>query len=156
MFTGDRSGDFLYAALYRAGLTNQPTSVSSDDGLKLTDVYITAAARCAPPGNKPIPGELHNCRPYLVEEMRLLRRARVIVPLGKIAFDNSLHALEAMGAALPTPRPAFAHSAEYVLGAHTLIASYHPSRRNTQTGLLTQAMFDRVIRRARRVAGLHS
>ncbi|HET7089397.1 MAG TPA: uracil-DNA glycosylase [Anaerolineae bacterium] len=155
MFTGDRSGSFLYSALYRTGLANQPTSVSRDDGLKLTDVYITAATRCAPPDNKPTPGELHNCRPYLVEELRLLQRARVIVPLGRIAFDNSLRALEAVGASVLSPRPRFAHGATCrveTCHVHTLIASYHPSRRNTQTGLLTPVMFDRIFQHARALA----
>src|SRR5512137_2045839 len=105
MFTGDRSGDFLYAALHRAGFANQPIAVSRDDGLQLIDAYIAAAGRCAPPDNKPTPEELNNCRPYLIEELRLLKKARVIVALGKIAFDNVLAALADRGVVIPRPRP---------------------------------------------------
>ena len=154
MFTGDRSGDFLYAALHRAGFANQPVAVSRDDGLQLIDVYIAASGRCAPPDNKPTREELDNCRPYLIEELRLLKNARVIVALGKIAFDNALLALAALadrGAELPKPRPAFGHEAIYQVDRYTLIGSYHPSQRNTQTGLLTPPMFDRVFHRARRL-----
>ena len=147
MFTGDRSGDFLYAALHRAGFANQPTSVSSGDGLQLRDVYIAAAARCAPPDNKPTPGELDNCRPYLVEELRLLKDVRAIVALGKVAFDNVLRAIDVP---LPTPRPAFKHGATYRVGPYTVIASYHPSQRNTSTGLLTRPMFDRIFKLAQK------
>ncbi len=149
MFTGDRSGDFLYAALHRAGFANQPTATSRDDGLQLIDAYITAAARCAPPDNQPTPEELNNCRPYLIEELRLLQNVCVIVALGKIAFDNVLVALAGRGVAIPKPRPAFGHEAVYQIDRTTLIASYHPSQRNTQTGLLTPPMFDRVFTRAR-------
>ena len=155
MFTGDRSGDFLYAALHRAGLANRPTSISRDDGLTLTDVYITAATRCAPPDNKPSPTELDNCRPYLIEELKLLKNVRVVVALGQVAFDNALRALEAVGASLPSPRSRFAHGATCRVETwhvHTLIASYHPSRRNTQTGLLTPVMFDRIFQHARTLA----
>jgi uracil-DNA glycosylase family 4 len=149
MFTGDRSGDFLYAALHRAGFANQPTATSRDDGLHLIDAYIAAAGRCAPPDNKPTPEELANCRPYLIEELRLLKNARLIVALGKIAFDNVLLALADRGVAIPKPRPAFGHAAVHQLDRYTLIGSYHPSQRNTQTGLLTPAMFDRVFQRAK-------
>jgi uracil-DNA glycosylase family 4 len=149
MFTGDRSGDFLYAALHRAGFANQPISTSRDDGLHLINAYIAAAGRCAPPDNKPTPEELDNCRPYLIEELRLLKNARVIVALGKIAFDNVLLALADRGVAIPKPRPAFGHEVIHRLGDDTLIGSYHPSQRNTQTGLLTPAMFDRVFRRTK-------
>ncbi|HTP11845.1 MAG TPA: uracil-DNA glycosylase [Anaerolineae bacterium] len=149
MFTGDRSGDFLYAALHRAGFANQPIATSRDDGLQLSDVYIAASGRCAPPDNKPTREELDNCRPYLIEELRLLKNARVIVALGKIAFDNVLLALADRGVAIPKPRPAFGHEAIYRLDDYTLIGSYHPSQRNTQTGLLTPAMFDRVFRQAK-------
>ena len=151
MFTGDRSGDFLYAALYRAGFANQPIAVSRDDGLQLIDAYIAASGRCAPPDNKPSPEEIDNCRPYLIKELRLLKKARVIVALGKIAFDNVLLALADLGAELPKPRPTFGHEAIYQLDRYTLIGSYHPSQRNTQTGLLTPPMFDRVFHRARRL-----
>jgi uracil-DNA glycosylase family 4 len=149
MFTGDRSGDFLYAALHHTGFANQPISTSRDDGLKLRDVYIAAAGRCAPPDNKPTLEEIRNCRPYLSEELRLLKHARVIVALGKLAFDNALLVLVDRGAAIPKPRPAFGHAAVHRLGDYTLIASYHPSQRNTQTGLLTPAMFDQVFQHAK-------
>ena len=151
MFTGDRSGDFLYAALHRAGFANQPIATARDDGLQLRDAYIAAAGRCAPPDNKPTTAELNNCRPYLIEEMRLLKNAHVIVALGKIAFDNVLLALANRSVVIPKPRPAFGHEVIYQLGDDTLIGSYHPSQRNTQTGLLTPAMFDRVFQRAKDV-----
>lgn len=149
MFTGDRSGDFLYAALHRAGFANQPIATSRDDGLQLIDCYIAAAGRCAPPDNKPTPEELDNCRPYLIEELRLLTQACVIVALGKIAFDTVLMVLADRGVAIPKPRPTFGHEVIYRLGGYTLIGSYHPSQRNTQTGLLTPAMFDRIFQRAK-------
>ncbi|MBI4787970.1 MAG: uracil-DNA glycosylase [Chloroflexi bacterium] len=148
VFTGDSSGDFLYAALHRAGFANQPTAVHRDDGLTLADAYIVAVIRCAPPDNKPRPDEIAHCRNYLDRELELLSNVRVIVALGKLAFDNTLAALSRRGIAIPTPRPAFGHNRAYRLGEITLIASYHPSQRNTQTGLLTRAMFDRVFRRA--------
>ncbi|HEY6040786.1 MAG TPA: uracil-DNA glycosylase [Anaerolineae bacterium] len=151
MFTGDSSGNFLYRALHQAGMANQPDSVSRTDGLSLADVYITASARCAPPDNKPTREEFDNCRPYLIAELRLLKKVRVIIALGQIAFENALLALAANGEAMPQPRPKFGHARVYSIGAYTLIASYHPSQRNTQTGLLTRAMFDRVFRRARLV-----
>ena len=142
VFTGDRSGDFLYAALHRAGFANQPTSVSADDGLRLRDVYISAAVRCAPPDNKPLPVEFDACRPYLAAELRLLSHARVIFALGKIAFDSALRVLTDAGVAVPSPRPTFGHAVAYALGRYYLVSSYHPSQRNTQTGLLTPAMMD--------------
>ncbi len=151
MFTGDRSGDFLYGALHRAGFANQPIAFSRDDGLQLRDAYIAAAGRCAPPDNKPTREELDNCRPYLLEELRLLKNVRVIVALGKVAFENVLLALAALaerGVEIPKPRPTFAHEAVYSLDRYALIGSYHPSQRNTQTGLLTPVMFDRVFERA--------
>ncbi len=151
MFTGDHSGDFLYSALHRAGFANRPTATSRDDGLELVDVYLTNVARCAPPANRPTPDELARCRPYLVEELRLVEQARVILALGQIAFDNALRAIAALGVALPSPHPAFAHGAATRIGERTLIASYHPSQRNTATGLLTRAMFDRILKQARRV-----
>jgi len=149
MFTGDRSGDFLYAALHRAGFANQPIAISRNDGLQLIDAYIAASGRCAPPDNKPTLEELNNCRPYLTEELRLLKNVCVIVALGKIAFDNVLAALADRGVVIPRPRPAFGHEAVDQIDRYTLIASYHPSQRNTQTGLLTPLMFDRVFKRAR-------
>jgi uracil-DNA glycosylase family 4 len=149
MFTGDRSGDFLYATLHRAGFASQPIATARDDGLQLIDAYIAAAGRCAPPDNKPTPEELDNCRPYLIAELRLLKKTRVIVALGKIAFDNVLLALVDQGVTIPKPRPAFGHAVIQRLGDYTLIGSYHPSQRNTQTGLLTPAMFDQVFQRAK-------
>ncbi len=148
IFTGDGSGDFLFAALYRAGLANQPTSVRADDGLRLNDVYITATARCAPPENKLRPDEIANCREYLDRELALLPNVRVLVALGRVGFDACLDLLARRGVPVGKPRPAFAHARLYRLGDYALIASYHPSRRNTQTGLLTTAMFDRVFRQA--------
>jgi uracil-DNA glycosylase family 4 len=145
MFTGDRSGDFLYAALYRAGLANQPTSVSADDGLQLHGAYISAPVHCAPPDNKPLPTEYDNCRPYLAADLRLLRQVKVIFALGKIAFDNVLRVLVDAGAALPSPRPAFGHARAYRVGRYHVVSSYHPSQRNTQTGLLTTAMMDAAL-----------
>lgn len=149
MFTGDGSGDFLTPALFRAGFANQPTSTHVGDGLKLKDLYIIATAHCAPPDNKPTPQEIANCRPYFVQHLALLKNARVILALGKIAFDGILTTLDEMGLSLPSPRPTFAHGAQYDLGKYILIASYHPSRQNTQTGRLTAAMLDEVFRRVR-------
>jgi uracil-DNA glycosylase len=150
MFTGDGSGDFLTPALHRAGFANQPTSVQIGDGLKLHDLYIVAVAHCAPPSNKPTPQEIANCRPYLVEHLRLLKDLQVIVALGKIAFDGVLRTLPEVGVSIPAPRPTFAHGAGYEVGPYRLVATYHPSRQNTQTGRLTKPMFDRVFRQVRR------
>jgi uracil-DNA glycosylase family 4 len=147
MFTGDGSGDFLIPALHRAGFANQPTSKHVGDGLRLIDVYMAAAAHCAPPGNKPTPQEIANCRPYLVEHLLRLTEARVIVALGKIGFDAVLAALAEEKLPIPTPKPVFGHLAEHRVGRYTLVASYHPSRQNTQTGRLTAAMFDQVFER---------
>jgi uracil-DNA glycosylase family 4 len=159
MFTGDGSADFLTPALYRAGLASQPTSVSRDDGLRLRDLYMTASARCAPPDNKPLPVELANCREYLIHELQSLTRLRGIVALGQIAFHTVLVTVSQIGWQVPNPRPGFAHAATATLvrPPHrpiTLIGSYHPSRQNTQTGRLTPAMLDRVMRRAVALAGL--
>jgi uracil-DNA glycosylase family 4 len=151
MFTGDRSGDFLYAALYRAGLANQPTSVSIDDGLQLHGAYISAPVHCAPPDNKPLPEEYDCCRPYLATDLRLLRRVRVIFTLGKIAFDHVLRVLAEAGVRLPTPRPVFGHARAYAVGRYRVVSSYHPSQRNTQTGLLTPAMMDAALALAKEV-----
>ena len=151
IFTGDRSGDFLYRALHRAGFANQPTSTDRDDGLRLSDCYITAAARCAPPENKPSPIELRRCRPFLLEELALLRHLRVIVALGQIAHQACLQALEASGVGLPSPRPRFGHGQVACLQEGlVLLASYHPSQQNTQTGRLTDAMFQQIFQTARR------
>jgi uracil-DNA glycosylase family 4 len=150
MFTGDASGDWLYGALHRHGFASQPHSISREDGLTLRDCYIAAAARCAPPGNKPTPREFANCRPYLEAELRLLPRVRVVVALGRLAHDSLLHAMgRPSGRAAPV-RPRFGHRAEAVLpGGVVLLDSYHPSRRNTSTGLLTPPMWNDVWRRAR-------
>lgn len=149
IFTGDRSGDWLYRTLHRFGFANQPHSTDRCDGLQVRDVYITAAAHCAPPANKPTPDELDNCLPYLVRELTLLRRLRVVIALGKVAFDRYLAARRSMNAPVPEPRPRFGHGSVHNLGSVTLLGSYHPSQRNTQTGLLTQEMFDAVFRAAR-------
>lgn len=153
IFTGDSSGDFLFAALHRAGFANQPLSRSRDDGLELTDVYIAAAARCAPPDNKPLPAELVACRPYLRQEIDLLDHLRVVVALGRIAYEAVLKVYEGApgcaGRAALLPR--FAHAAAITPGPGLplVITSYHPSRQNTQTGRLTVEMFDRVWALAR-------
>lgn len=157
IFTGDRSGDFLYRALYRAGFSNQPTSTDRDDGLCLIDCYITAAVRCAPPNNKPTPAELHRCRSFVLEELALLRHVRVIVALGQIAFRACLQVLEASGLRLPTPRPRFRHGEIMALqNGLVLLGSYHPSQQNTQTGRLTEAMFQQIFHIARRHLDAHS
>jgi uracil-DNA glycosylase family 4 len=157
IFTGDRSGDFLYRALHRAGFANQPTSTDRDDGLRLSDCYITAAARCAPPENKPSPTELRRCRPFLLEELALLRHMQVIVALGQIAHQACLQVLEASGVELPSPRPRFGHGQVACLQEGlVLLASYHPSQQNTQTGRLTDAMFQRIFQTARRQLDAHA
>jgi uracil-DNA glycosylase family 4 len=151
VFTGDRSGDWLYAALYRVGFANQPTSTHRDDGLTLRDCYVTACVRCAPPANKPTPTERDNCLPYLVEELRLLSRLRVIVCLGAFAWDGVLRALARLGHALPR-KPRFGHGSREVVGPYLLLGCYHPSQQNTFTGRLTHSMLDRIFRNARRLA----
>ena len=153
IFTGDRSGDWLFAALYRAGLANQPTSVARDDGLALNGCYITAAVRCAPPANRPLPSERDNCMPYLVRELSLLASVTVIVTLGGFAWDVALRTASALGAAIPRPRPRFGHGAAIDIHRWTLIGCYHPSQQNTFTGKLTEAMMDQVLTRARELAG---
>jgi uracil-DNA glycosylase family 4 len=158
IFTGDRSGDWLFAALWRAGLANQPTSVSRDDGLELYGCYVTAAVRCAPPANKPTVSERDNCLPYLVRELSLLESVRVIVCLGAFAWDAALRALVALGLDQPPrPRPRFGHgaSAELVVSGRpfTLLGCYHPSQQNTFTGRLTEPMMDAVLAEARELAG---
>jgi uracil-DNA glycosylase len=153
MFTGDRSGDWLYAALHRAGLANQPTSEHAGDGLRLRDAYLTAVNRCAPPDNKPTPGERDNCLPFLEEELGLLERKRVLVALGAYAWDGTLRALRAMGAEVPRPKPRFGHGAEAEVGGLAMVGSFHPSQQNTFTGRLTEEMLDAVLARARELAG---
>jgi len=150
MFTGDRSGDWLYKALHKAGFASQPESVGRGDGLTLTDCYITAAVRCAPPANKPSTTERDACRPFLEEELDLLARVRVMVTLGKFAFDHLWRILQARGEELPRPRVAFGHGVEVeIRPGLALIASYHPSQQNTFTGTLTEEMFDGVWARAK-------
>ena len=151
VFTGDRSGEWLFRALHRAGFPNQPTSVSRRDGLRLDDAYIVAAVRCAPPGNRPTPEEFLRCAPFLVAELELLTNLRVVVVLGQVAMDRFLRAYRTAGGSIPRPKPSFGHGRTYRLDDVTLLASYHPSQRNTQTGLLSEAMFDSIFREARSI-----
>jgi uracil-DNA glycosylase len=151
VFTGDESGNFLFRALHAVGLANRPESKGAGDGLELSGALITAAARCAPPDNRPTPDELRNCREYLEREFSLVEGPRVLVALGGVAFASCLGVLEAAGAPIPRPRPRFAHGAEYWIGEHRLLASYHPSQQNTFTGKLTQPMLRSVLRRAARL-----
>jgi uracil-DNA glycosylase len=152
-FTGDSSGRWLFRALHKAGFANQPTWQRRDDGLKLIDCYITAVIHCAPPDNKPLPEEIEHCSAYFDEELNRLERLRVVVCLGRIAFDNYLKGLRRRGVALPKPLPQFAHNTVHNLGngLPALIASYHPSRQNTNTGKLTEPMLNAVFARARRL-----
>jgi uracil-DNA glycosylase family 4 len=150
MFTGDRSGDFLYRCLYRVGLANQPTSISRDDGLQLHGCYITAVVRCAPPQNRPLPAERDRCLGYLVRELTLLRNARVIICLGAFAWNGILRACEQLGYSVQ-PRPHFRHGAQCSIGPYILLGSYHPSQQNTFTGKLTEAMLVSILRRAIRL-----
>jgi uracil-DNA glycosylase family 4 len=152
MFTGDRAGDFLYAALHGAGLASQPTSRSQDDGLELRGAYITAVVRCCPPANRPAPDERDRCVPFLARELGVLQDARVIVALGAFAWDGTLRALAALGHPAK-PQPRFGHGAEASVGPYRLIGSYHPSQQNTFTGRLTAPMLDDVLRRAVELAG---
>ena len=153
IFTGDRSGDFLFAALHAAGFANQPTSTRPGDGTELRDIYIAAVNRCCPPANRPTPEERDACLPYLVEEMRLLAAVRVVVALGAFAWDGVLRASAALGIrAVPTPR--FGHAVEATLGPWTLVGSFHPSQQNTFTRKLTPVMLETVLLRARLLAGL--
>jgi uracil-DNA glycosylase family 4 len=156
MFTGDRSGDWLYRALYQTGLASQPASISRDDGQRLRNVYITASARCAPPGNKPTPEEIRNCRPYLERELELFDHLRVVVALGKIAFDNYLDLLKTRGAISSRSAFGFGHNRQFRTGAGLpiLLSSYHPSQQNTSTGKLTEKMLLDVFLRAKELAGL--
>jgi uracil-DNA glycosylase family 4 len=150
IFTGDESGNWIYEALYKFGFSNQPTSLHRADGLQLEGCYITAAVRCAPPANKPAKDEFENCRPYLVEELKLLKQVRVVIALGKIAFDSFLKAYRENGGAVPKPRPQFHHGGSTQLRKDlTLLASYHPSQQNTFTGKLTRKMFHDVFKKAR-------
>jgi uracil-DNA glycosylase family 4 len=153
MFTGDRSGDWLYAALHRAGLASRPTSEHQGDGLRLEGAYVTAVVRCAPPANRPTPAERDNCLPYLERELELLSDCRAILALGSFAWDGALRALRGLGADLPRPKPKFGHGAVAGAGRWTLVGSYHPSQQNTFTGRLTEEMLDAAIARARDLAG---
>jgi uracil-DNA glycosylase len=157
MFTGDRSGDFLFASLWRCGLANQPTSRSREDGLRLRDVWVSAAVRCAPPANRPTPEERERCMSWSASEVSLLREVRVILCLGAFAWDAALR-LVATGIsdpplALPRPRPRFGHGAETRLGPYTLLGCFHPSQQNTFTGKLTEEMLDAVLMRASALSG---
>jgi uracil-DNA glycosylase family 4 len=152
IFTGDRSGDWLFAALHRAGYANQPTSVRRDDGLTLRDAWVCAAVRCAPPANKPTPAERDTCLPYAVREVELLPSARVIVCLGAFAWDAALRILVALGCERIRPRPRFGHGAEVTAGRLTLLGCFHPSQQNTFTGRLTETMLDDVFTRARELS----
>jgi len=151
VFTGDRSGDWLYEALYEAGFASQPTSVHRDDGLQLRDCYITAAVHCAPPENKPLPEEFTACRPYLLQELTLLKRVRVVVALGQVAFAAYLTARRELGLPVSSPVPRFGHGYMFTLNETTLLGSYHPSQQNTFTGRLTREMFQAVFRNARKL-----
>jgi uracil-DNA glycosylase len=155
VFTGDRSGDFLFGSLHRTGFANQPTSVSCDDGLELRGVYVAAAVRCAPPANKPTLEERDTCLPYLVRELRLLDGLRVVVVLGAFAYEATGRVLAELGSPLPRPRPRFGHGAEVPIGDGllTVVCSFHPSQQNTFTGKLTTGMLDDVFHRARTLAG---
>jgi uracil-DNA glycosylase family 4 len=148
IFTGDRSGDWLFGALSRTGYSNQATSVRADDGLRLRDAYVAAAVRCAPPANKPTPGERDRCLPYLVRELALLERVRVIVVLGQFAYDATGRVLAATGSPLPSPRPRFGHGVEVPSERAIVLGCFHPSQQNTFTGKLTESMLDDVFLRA--------
>jgi uracil-DNA glycosylase len=152
MFTGDRSGEWLYAALHRAGYASQANSERRGDSLRLRDVYVTAVVRCAPPANRPTPGERDNCLPYLERELALLERCRTIVALGAFAWDGALRAIAALGGEIPRPKPRFGHGAEAMAGRWTLLGCYHPSQQNTFTGRLTEPMLDAVFERTAELA----
>ena len=153
MFTGDRSGDWLYASMYRTGFANQPQAIALDDGLELRDIYITAPVRCAPPANKPTIEERETCLPYMVRELELLPNVSIVIALGNFAWAASLRAMGMAGEELPRPRPRFGHLAEARVGRFTMIGSYHPSQQNTFTGKLTEDMMDAVFVRATELAG---
>jgi uracil-DNA glycosylase family 4 len=154
MFTGDRSGDWLYAALHRGGLANQATATSAGDGLRLNGAYLTAAVRCAPPANKPTTEERDTCLPYMQRELELLPEARVLLALGAFGWGAALTACRGLGHRLPRPKPRFGHGAEARVGPYALLGSFHPSQQNTFTGKLTEPMLDQVIGRAKALAGL--
>lgn len=152
MFTGDRSGDWLYRALYKAGFASQPGSIDRRDGQTLTDCYITATCRCAPPLNKPLPKEVANCRAFLHAELSLLKNLRVVIGLGRLGFDAAFESFRETGLTTASKRPRFAHGAEFHLNDRVvLLGSFHPSQQNTFTGRLTEPMFDSIFRRAAEV-----
>jgi uracil-DNA glycosylase family 4 len=153
MFTGDRSGEWLYAALHRTGFANRSESLRRGDGLRLRGAFVTAVVRCAPPANKPAPAERDSCLPYLTRELALLDRCRTIVALGAFAWDGALRALHRLGCEPPRPKPRFTHGAEAGVGDWRLLGCYHPSQQNTFTGRLTESMLDAVLRRARELSG---
>ena len=154
IFTGDRSGDWLFASLHRTGFASQPTSVRRGDGLELRSMWITAAVRCAPPQNRPTPGERDNCLPWAEAEIRLLPELRLVVCLGAFAWDAALRLRAALGAPAPRPRPRFAHGAELLDGPLRLLGCFHPSQQNTFTGKLTEPMMDSVFARAAELSGV--
>jgi uracil-DNA glycosylase family 4 len=152
IFTGDRSGDWLFRALHASGFANQPTSVGRNDGLELRDCFLAAAVRCAPPANRPTPAERDNCLPWAVHEMELLPRVRVVVCLGGFAWDAALRVRAALGEPAPRPRPRFGHGAELAGERLSLLGCFHPSQQNTFTGRLTVGMMEAVFERAREIA----
>ena len=152
IFTGDRSGDWLYAALHRTGYANQSISEHRNDGLRLSDAYVTAVVRCAPPANRPTPEERDTCLPFLEQELAMLERCHTIVCLGSFAWDGTLRALGMLGEELPRPKPKFGHGAVAEVGAWKLLGCYHPSQQNTFTGRLTEEMLDAIFARAREIS----
>jgi uracil-DNA glycosylase family 4 len=160
MFTGDRSGEWLFNALYQFGFANRPNSVRRDDNFKLDDCYITATIRCAPPKNKPLPEEIENCRPYFLAELDLLRKVKIIIPLGQIAFTQTLRSLRLKGYEVPSL--SFGHGKSYAIPPRdrlqtiSLITTYHPSQQNTQTGKLTISMFHRIFKMAKKKLEIES
>jgi uracil-DNA glycosylase len=156
IFTGDRSGDWLFASMHRTGFANRPTSEHPADGLRLRGAYVAAVNRCAPPGNRPTPEERDTCLPYLARELELLEEATVLVTLGAYAWDGALRAVAMLGQSVPRPRPRFAHAAEAEAGRYLVLGCYHPSQQNTFTGVLTEPMTDDVFLRARELADRRS
>ncbi len=152
IFTGDRSGDWLFAALHRAGFANQPGSEHRDDGLRLDRVWVAAVNRCPPPANRPTPAERDNCLPYLVRELELLDAVGAIVALGSFAWDGALRALRELGHPAPRPKPRFAHGAEVEVGPYALLGCFHPSQQNTFTGRLSEGMMEAIFVRARELS----
>ncbi|MDQ2621768.1 MAG: uracil-DNA glycosylase [Actinomycetota bacterium] len=153
VFTGDRSGDWLFASLHRTGFANQPVSIAVDDGLELTNIWVTAAVKCAPPANKPLISERDNCLPWFERELELLDRVTVFVALGGFAWDAVIRSIRALGGEVPRPKPRFGHGEVTTVGRWTMIGSFHPSQQNTFTGRLTEPMTDDVFMRAAELAG---